>query len=34
MSDSQLQTCEECVPPAEAFSVIGNETRLSILEAL
>lgn len=34
MSDSQLQTCEECVPPAEAFSVIGNKTRLSILEAL
>lgn len=34
MSESGLQTCEECVPPAEAFSVIGNETRLSILEAL
>lgn len=34
MSDSQLHACEECVPPAEAFSVIGNETRLSILEAL
>lgn len=34
MSDSQLQACEECVPPAEAFSVIASETRLSILEAL
>lgn len=34
MSESGLQACEECVPPAEAFSVIGNETRLSILEAL
>jgi DNA-binding HxlR family transcriptional regulator len=34
MSDSQLQACEKCVPPAEAFSVIGNETRLTILEAL
>lgn len=29
-----LQDCEDCVAPAEAFSVIANETRLSILEAL
>ncbi|MEM4782474.1 MAG: helix-turn-helix domain-containing protein [Halalkalicoccus sp.] len=34
MSDSQLQACEECVPPAEAFSAIASETRLEILEAL
>jgi DNA-binding transcriptional ArsR family regulator len=29
-----LQKCEDCIAPAEAFSVIANETRLSILEAL
>ena len=37
MSDAEhasLLDCEECLQPAEAFSVIGNETRLSILEAL
>jgi DNA-binding transcriptional ArsR family regulator len=33
-SESSLQQCEECVAPAEAFSLIANETRLSILEAL
>jgi len=31
--DSMLQ-CVDCVDPAEAFSVVGNETRLSILEEL
>ena len=37
MSDAEHASpldCEECLQPAEAFSVIGNETRLSILEAL
>ena len=41
MSDTQagddarsILECEECISPAEAFSVVGNETRLSILEAL
>ncbi|ODR82787.1 transcriptional regulator [Haladaptatus sp. W1] len=33
-SDTGLQECEDCLAPAEAFSVIANETRLSILEAL
>ncbi|MFD1515623.1 ROK family transcriptional regulator [Halomarina rubra] len=33
-SESSLQQCDECVAPAEAFSLIANETRLSILEAL
>jgi len=32
--ESTIQDCGECVAPAEAFSVIANETRLSILEAL
>jgi hypothetical protein len=32
--DTDIQECRECVSPAEAFSIIGNETRLSILEAL
>ncbi len=31
--DSILE-CEDCLSPAEAFSVVGNETRLAILEAL
>jgi DNA-binding transcriptional ArsR family regulator len=31
--DSILQ-CEECLPPADAFAIVGNETRLHILEAL
>lgn len=26
--------CEDCVEPAEAFAIIGNETRLDILEEL
>lgn len=39
MSDTQageesILACEECLSPAEAFAVVGNETRLSILEAL
>ncbi|MFC7235420.1 winged helix-turn-helix domain-containing protein [Halosegnis marinus] len=40
MSDSQTEdadsilACGECISPAEAFAVVGNETRLSILEAL
>ncbi|WP_255195103.1 winged helix-turn-helix domain-containing protein [Halorarius litoreus] len=40
MSDSpavdadSILACEECLSPAEAFAVVGNETRLSILEAL
>ncbi|WP_226023323.1 winged helix-turn-helix domain-containing protein [Halomicrobium salinisoli] len=29
-----LQECEDCVPPADAFSVVADETRLAILEAL
>lgn len=29
-----IQDCEDCVPPADAFSIIGNETRLAVLEAL
>jgi len=29
-----IQECEDCVPPADAFSTVGDETRLSILEAL
>ena len=32
-SDS-IQECEDCLEPADAFAVVGNETRLSILEAL
>jgi DNA-binding transcriptional ArsR family regulator len=32
--DTDIQECGECVSPAEAFSIVGNETRLSILEAL
>lgn len=32
--DTDIQECGECVAPAEAFSIVGNETRLSILEAL
>ncbi len=34
MSKPDINECEACVAPAEAFSVVGNETRLSILEAL
>lgn len=29
-----LIECEDCVPPADAFALVGDETRLSILEAL
>ena len=31
---NSIQKCEDCVAPADAFSLVGNETRLSILEAL
>lgn len=34
MSERTIQECEDCIAPAEAFAVIANETRLSILEAL
>jgi len=34
MSRASITECEDCVEPAEAFSVVGNETRLAILEAL
>ena len=33
-SESTILECTECVDPAEAFALIGNETRLAILEAL
>ncbi|WP_255170591.1 winged helix-turn-helix domain-containing protein [Natrononativus amylolyticus] len=33
-SDSTILECTDCLDPAEAFALIGNETRLSILEAL
>ncbi len=32
--ERSIQECEECVAPADAFALVGNETRLSILEAL
>ncbi|MEF8876279.1 MAG: winged helix-turn-helix domain-containing protein [Haloarculaceae archaeon] len=32
--EESILTCEECLSPAEAFAVVGNETRLRILEAL
>ena len=31
---ASLQDCEDCVSPADAFGLIGEEIRLSILEAL
>ncbi|MFC7154901.1 ArsR family transcriptional regulator [Halomarina halobia] len=38
MSESEaepsIRECADCVAPAEAFSIVANETRLSILEAL
>ena len=43
MSDSSVSSdtdpesvleCTECLDPADAFALIGNETRLAILEAL
>lgn len=34
MSEASILDCEDCIEPAEAFGVIANETRLSILEAL
>ncbi|WP_290811123.1 helix-turn-helix domain-containing protein [Halovivax sp.] len=32
--DGSVLECTECLEPAEAFALIANETRLSILEAL
>ncbi|MEY7848959.1 helix-turn-helix domain-containing protein [Natrarchaeobius sp. A-rgal3] len=32
--DEGLLECTDCLEPAEAFALIGNETRLAILEAL
>jgi hypothetical protein len=32
--DGSILSCEECLPPADAFAIVGNETRLRILEAL
>ena len=29
-----LQNCEECLEPADAFAIVGQESRLAILEAL
>lgn len=29
-----LTECTECVPPADAFALIADETRIAILEAL
>lgn len=29
-----IQECDDCVSPADAFGLVANETRLSILEAL
>jgi DNA-binding transcriptional ArsR family regulator len=33
-SERSLRECSECVAPEEAFSLVANETRLGILEAL
>ena len=33
-SETSIRECSDCVAPEEAFSLIANETRLSILEAL
>lgn len=33
-SADSIQECEECLEPADAFALVGDETRLSILEAL
>ncbi|WP_252700369.1 winged helix-turn-helix domain-containing protein [Natronosalvus vescus] len=33
-SESTILECTDCLDPAEAFALISNETRLSILEAL
>ena len=34
MSERTILACEDCLPPAEAFSVVANESRLAILDAL
>jgi hypothetical protein len=33
-AETDVQKCVECLPPADAFALVGNETRLSVLEAL
>jgi hypothetical protein len=30
----ELQDCEDCLAPADAFAIVGEESRLAILEAL
>ena len=30
----RIHDCEDCIEPADAFALVGNETRLDILEAL
>lgn len=32
--EESILECEACIPPADAFAIVGNETRLHILEAL
>jgi hypothetical protein len=32
--EESILECETCMPPADAFAIVGNETRLRILEAL
>jgi hypothetical protein len=32
--EGSILECEDCLAPADAFALVGNETRLSILEAL
>ena len=34
MNERTILNCEDCLAPAEAFSVVANESRLAILEAL
>ncbi|HET7323171.1 MAG TPA: ArsR family transcriptional regulator [Halococcus sp.] len=34
MSERTIFDCEDCLAPAEAFSVVANDSRLAILEAL
>src|SRR6056297_3085653 len=33
-ADEPVFACTECLEPAEAFGLVANETRLSILQAL
>ncbi|MHB9287569.1 winged helix-turn-helix domain-containing protein [Halobacteriales archaeon Cl-PHB] len=34
VDDALHQNCEDCLEPADAFSLVSDETRLSVLEAL